>query len=287
MEFRDKVFLCVAEELNFSNAAKKLFISQPAVSKHIKELELTYQTKLLERSHQKVALTPQGQILQKELLKIDASYQSIQQEINLSKGIVSGYLKIGASTSIAQYWLAEPLANFIKDYPQIEIEIIQKNSREIEKLVQTRAIDVGLVENKSSFRDLKYTTWKKDKIVAIANAELPKIQTIKDLQNGTLILREEGSGLRNFIEEDLNNSQLIQRFNRVIELQSNEAILTFISYFPSVGIVPEIAFDNHKDKSRLTLLNLPNLRANRTLRMVENPVRENQLVTKLINNFKL
>lgn len=287
MEFRDQVFLCVAEEKNFSKAAKKLFISQPAVSKHIQELELAYQTKLFERTHHKVTLTQQGEILQAELLKIDLQYQSILQQINQSKGIVSGRLIIGASTSIAQYWLAQPLADFLMEYPEIEVKIIQKNSREIEKLVQARKVDVGLVENKHSFSDLKYTPWHKDKIVAIAHSELPDIRTINDLQEGTLILREEGSGLRNFIEEDLNQKGLLQRFSRVMELQSNEAILNFISHFPAVGIVPEIAFKNYKDKSKLHLLKLPNLKGIRTLRIVENPVRENHLVSKFINNLKL
>lgn len=287
MEFRDQVFLCVAEEKNFSKAAKKLFISQPAVSKHIQELELTYKTKLFERNHHKVSLTQQGKILQKELLKIDLQYQSIQQQINRSKGIVSGRITIGASTSIAQYWLAQPLAKFLKDYPEIEVKIIQKNSREIEKLVQTRKVDIGMVENKHSYSDLKYTHWRNDKIVAIAHSEIPAFNTIKDLQSATLILREEGSGLRNFIEEDLNDKGVLQNFSRIVELQSNEAILTFISHFPAVGIVPKIAFENFKNKSKIRVLNLPNLKATRTLRIIENPVRENQLVTHLINNFKL
>ena len=105
MDFRDKVFLSVAENLSFSKAAKEMLISQPAITKHIKELENKLNIKLFERKGNKVYLTKAGELVYEYFKKIDLSYRELEFEIGKLHDTYKGILRIGASSTISQYFI--------------------------------------------------------------------------------------------------------------------------------------------------------------------------------------
>ena len=102
LDFRLKVFYTVAQTLNFNKAAEKLFISQPAVTKHIHELEQHFGITLFNRKHKRISLTNEGEIVKQYAHTIFDQYQKLDFELNLLKNKTAGTLRIGASTTIAQ-----------------------------------------------------------------------------------------------------------------------------------------------------------------------------------------
>lgn len=113
MDFRLKVFHSVACNLSFTKASRELFISQPAISKHIHELEVQYKTPLFERTGSQIRLTRAGELLFSHTHSLLASYRQLDFEMNLLTNNFLGDLHLGASTTISQYVLPPVLALFI------------------------------------------------------------------------------------------------------------------------------------------------------------------------------
>ena len=144
-DFRLKVFQSVAKNLSFTKASQELFVSQPAITKHIQELETYYQARLFDRQGSKISLTKAGELLLKHSEKILDDYKQLEYEMHLLHNEYIGELKLGASTTIAQYVLPPLLANFIAKFPQINLSLINGNSRGVEAALQEHRIDLGLI----------------------------------------------------------------------------------------------------------------------------------------------
>lgn len=114
-DFRLKVFQSVAKNLSFTKASQELFVSQPAITKHIQELETYYQARLFERQGSKISLTDAGELLLKHSEKILDDYKQLEYEMHLLHNEYIGELRLGASTTIAQYVLPPLLGNFIAE----------------------------------------------------------------------------------------------------------------------------------------------------------------------------
>ena len=167
LDFRLKVFYAVAQTLNFNRAAEQLNISQPAVTKHIKELEQLYSTSLFDRSRKHIVLTKAGEVLLQHAHLIFEQYQKLEFDLNLLQSKTEGILHIGASTTIAQYVIPAYLAHFHQRFPDIKIELTNGNSLIIEKLLEDKKIELGLVEGAIHHTDLKYVPFLRDEIVLV------------------------------------------------------------------------------------------------------------------------
>ena len=104
-DFRLRVFISVAKNLSFTKASKELFVSQPAITKHIHELETEYQTSLFNRMGNKISLTEAGKLLLTHSESILEAYRRLEYDMNLLNNKYNGELRLGASTTIAQYVL--------------------------------------------------------------------------------------------------------------------------------------------------------------------------------------
>ena len=122
-DFRLRVFITAAKTLNFTKCAEQLFISQPAVSKHIGELESRYKVQLFERSGSRLALTEAGRVMLEHAERIADGYRRLQYEMDLFTDRLGGELKVGASTTIAQYVLPQVLARFTARFPEVKVSL--------------------------------------------------------------------------------------------------------------------------------------------------------------------
>lgn len=148
------IFYIVAECGNISAAAKKLFISQPAVSKSISKLEEEFPTPLLVRSSKGVQLTEIGEILYKQL---DNAFQSIKQGEEMIRNfaeIGAGSLSIGVSTTLCKYVLMNYLKGFIAENPNIKISISCQSTYETIADLENGTLDIGLVGESDRFGNL-------------------------------------------------------------------------------------------------------------------------------------
>lgn len=160
-DFRLKVFRSVAKNLSFTKASQELFVSQPAITKHIQELEAAYQTRLFDRQGSRISLTESGNLLLEHCERILEDYKRLEYEMYLLHNEYTGGLKLGASTTIAQYVLPPLLASFIGKFPQVSLSLLNGNSREIEAALQEHRIDLGFVEGVFRLPNIRYTTfWK-------------------------------------------------------------------------------------------------------------------------------
>lgn len=197
-DFRLKVFASVAKNLSFTKASQELFISQPSVTKHIQELEAAYQTRLFERKGNSIILTEAGRVFWEYSKRILEGYSRLEYEMSLLRNVHSGELRLGASTTIAQYVLPPLLAHFAERFPQITLNLLSGNSAQIEKALTEHRIDLGLVEGNARQQNLKYTAFMSDELVAVVNthSRWSKCDEIEpsELCQIPLVLRERGSG---------------------------------------------------------------------------------------------
>lgn len=124
-DFRLRVFITAAKTLNFTKCAEQLYISQPAVSKHIGELESRYKVQLFERSGSRLALTEAGRVMLEHAERIADGYRRLQYEMDLFTDRLGGELKVGASTTIAQYVLPQVLARFTARFPEVKVSSVR------------------------------------------------------------------------------------------------------------------------------------------------------------------
>ena len=204
MDFRLKVFYTVALRLNFTKAATELYISQPAVSKHIQELEETYKTKLFERNGSKIALTPAGKILLKYTKNIFEIYREIDFEMSSFSKERQGLLRLGSSTTISQYIISPVLARFHQKQKDIKVNLLNGNTEQIESALINKEIEIGIVEGQSKNQSIKYIPFLKDELVLVCRNQNPLAKqnevSVTDLKSMKFITRERGSGTLEVIE---------------------------------------------------------------------------------------
>jgi len=232
-DFRLKVFYTAARRLSFSRASEELFISQPAVSKHISALEKAYKVKLFVRKGSKISLTPEGKLLYDYAEEIFALYRKLQFEMDQRINKNNGKLSLGASTTIAQYVLPSVLAHFHKQFPDIKINLINGNTQQIEAALLQKDIELGIIEGYAKKTDLKYIPFMKDEIVLVTRKDHPLVKTGEidpdTLKKIPLAIREFGSGTLQVIQHYLKSQHLsIADLNIEMQLGSTEGIKTYL-----------------------------------------------------------
>ena len=234
-DFRLKVFYTVAKRLSFTKAAEELSISQPAVTKHIKELESHVSLALFYRRGNKVQLSPAGEVLLKHTEKIHEIYRQLEFDLNRLNETFKGLLHVGSSTSITQYILPPLLARFHDIHKDVKVQLVNGNTEQIEQALLNNDIELGVIEGKSKRRDIHYTPFVKDEIVLVCSSNHPwsekeeiKAESLKDIP---LLLREPGSGTLEVISDAL-KAKGIRLPDLQVEMQlgSTEAIKSYLQH---------------------------------------------------------
>ncbi|MXO34768.1 LysR family transcriptional regulator [Apibacter sp. B3889] len=260
-DFRLKIFYAVAKNLSFTKAAEELYISQPAVTKNIKELESEYDLTLFLRKGNKIELTDAGKILLIHSEKIMNIYKQIQYDFDLLKENFSGTFQLGASTTLGQYLLPALMSQFHSKHPKIKMSLITANTEEIEKYLIEKKIELGMVEGKPKNKQLKYLPFLKDEIVAIAHTsqEISKkeILTLDELKKVPLVLRELGSGSLDIIRDAFQavNIQL-KDLNIAMHLGSTEGIKSYLTHTNSIGFISIAAVTKDIKKGEFQVIDI-------------------------------
>lgn len=242
LNFRLRVFYSVATFSNFTKAAEEMFITQPAVTKNIKELESELGIRLFNRISNKITLTEAGKLLlhyTEHVLTLDKKFMF---DLGVLKQKFSGDLKLGASTTIGQYVLPPILAKFKMEQPEMELSLLNDNTQRIETALIEKILDLGIVEGNSKNSQLKYIPFIKDEIVAIAHSSQPLFEkdevTLNEFKEIPLVLRELGSGSLEVITEKLRQKDVkLKDLNVVMHLGSTESIKTFLANSNSIGLI--------------------------------------------------
>lgn len=243
-----KVFYFCAELLSYSDAAKKLYVTQSAISQSIKQLENHMDTKLFTRHGKSMQLTPQGEILfqyvKSAYNSLDAGFRVVNEYTDLSKGSI----RIGASDTISKYFLIEYLRRFKELYPKINITITNKPSPECIELVKNNVIDLAIVNINSS---KKYTGFEvsklkeiRDTFIAGKNYEYLNGQklSIRDLAKYPILSLDSNSTTRYYYDKlmKLNDTYITPEF----ELQSVDLLIEMTKASMGIAFVMDFAIQN-------------------------------------------
>ena len=227
---RLKVFHAVAKLLSFTKAAESLHMTQPAVTFQVRQLEEYFNTRLFDRTHNKVNLTPAGSKVYEYADRIFDLYSEMENSVRELTGEISGALTIGASTTIAEYMLPTLLGEFKAEYPDINIRLKVSNTEGIVSMVEHNVIDLGVVEASVSNKNLIVEVCHDDQLVVVTppNHELAnRSEAVKpeELKAVPFICREEGSGTREVIMDYLQKAGVGHTdMNFCLELGSPEAL---------------------------------------------------------------
>ncbi|MDH0673644.1 LysR substrate-binding domain-containing protein [Empedobacter sp. GD03861] len=287
-DFRLKVFDTVAKRLNFTKAANELNITQPAVTKHIKEIELNLNIKLFERNGTKIKLTKAGEILLKYTEEIFSVYQKMEFEIGQLQEKQKGTLRLGASTTIAQYVLPPILAEFRKRFPEIQLSLVIQNSEKIEDLLANQKIDIGLIEAQIKNRTFHYFPFMKDEIVLVSrqNHSIFTKNNIKldDLKNIPLVFREPGSGTLETIDLALKSKNIkLNELNIEIQLGSTESIKSYVLHSDALAFLSIQSILQELKNQTLTIIDIKNLVIERNFNFIIPEGDQSKLVNLFIN----
>jgi DNA-binding transcriptional LysR family regulator len=240
-----RVFHTVAKLGSFSAAAETLFISQPAVSKALKELEHQLNLQLIERASKgkKLALTQGGQALFEHARSIFAIEKAAIEDIKSRTGLKRGTLVIGTSTTIASYWLPPYLAQFCAQYPQIKVEVQVANTAQIEHALLECSIDLALVEGTPTEPNIICEHWQNDLMSIVIPSNLTPGKNVNIWLNSQLwLLREPGSGTLEMSLKLLKQQGIVAK--QSMQLGSNEAIARAVAQGMGVALLPNVVTED-------------------------------------------
>ncbi len=246
-------FCTVVEAGSITRAAKELFVTQPAISQKIQELEEHYQVQLLDRTNKGITPTEIGLYLYSEAQKVIAMLASIEREIELTRNPIED-LVVGASSTLGNTALPCTLLIFQKNFPGYSISIDIGNTQQIYEKIISRRIEIGLIEG-PVLPDWKEQLLKEDIttehitqtdliLVAGSSGQYSKIKslTLEELKNLPIITREVGSGIRATFEEVIkHNGHKMSDFNILYEMNTSSSIVSAVASDMGVALLPIMA----------------------------------------------
>lgn len=239
---RLQVFHTVAKVMSFTKAAETLHMTQPAVTFQVKQLEDFFNTRLFDRTHNKITLTEAGKVVYDYADQILEHYEKMNSEVRELTGEVTGSLVIGASTTIAEYMLPSLLGAFKKQFEDVNIRLQVGNTDAIVSMVENNMIDLGLVEAPVHNKNLEVDVCRLDEMQLICPLDHPLVKrdrvSIEEIRKYPYISREEGSGSRSVIDNYIREQGLsYSDLNVVMELGSPEAIKMAVESGVGLAIV--------------------------------------------------
>ena len=242
---RHEVFLTVAQQKSFSKASQVLYISQPAISKHIKTLEEYYHTKLFDRKGIQIELTPAGKLLFEKLIEVKQIQETTEFEISTIKDILQakGNLQLGASTTVALYILPKVLSTFNQHYPQTQISLLNRNSELVLEALLNGDINMGIIEGRAKLSHVDYLPFLTDEVIAVCSKKSPiakrKNYALREIKQMPLAIRERGSGTLAALKYSLEKLKIkINELDIKVRLGGTEALKNFLIESVSLGFLP-------------------------------------------------
>jgi DNA-binding transcriptional LysR family regulator len=280
-----QVFICITQEKTITAAAEKLFLSKPAVSMSLSELEKQLGQPLFERKKNRLFINDLG----KQLLPL------ADEQIERSKLIstlfsdankLNGKLRIGASNTLGNHLLPLMLSDFRKQFDHQDQSLLIENSQTISDLIKEYELDIGLVEANLFDNQLESIKWLKDEMVIVCCTGHPltykKQLDIEDLEDQIWILRESGSGSRTFFLNQI--ATKLNCYQISLELKSTEAIINSSGANLGIACISKVAARHALADNRLVQLPL-NIDMHRDYWLIWHKDRYQSPLLKIFINF--
>jgi DNA-binding transcriptional LysR family regulator len=271
-----RLFTTVVRTGSFSRAADALHISQPAISKGVRDFELQVGCRLLDRTPKGVRPTREGLALVRHAEALFAAERAAEDELLSLRSLDSGSLRIGASTTIATYMISDYLGAFHRNYPGIDLHLVIANTRDIADQMLAHDIEVALVEGPVEDDELESHAWRADAMSLIVDPRHRFASAERGiggaaLADEVLIVREPGSGSREVVAQALAAAGIEP--TRTLEIGSTEAIKQAVAAGLGVAIVSSVTVSDQVALGLLKVVAMRDLQIERTLWQLKVPGR--------------
>ena len=262
-----KVFLAVAEAGSISAGAEQLHISQPAVTREIRDLEASLGLQLFERRPRGVQLTEGGERLRHYAQRIFALEQAAERDLHNFAQVESGELHLGASATLGTYLLPTLIRQFRQQYPQIRINLGVSNTHQVTQQLDDGQISLGFVEGAFVREQYAHHLLARDALLPVVSPQHPlaraKQLNAADLQAYPLYLREPGSGTRHSIEQAYKSHGL--EIEPHVAIASTEALKALLEDACGIAWLSERSISVELTSGRLQHLSVADLKIEREL----------------------
>ena len=255
-------FHYAADTMNFSQAATRLNVTQPAVSAQIRNLEEDLGVKLFARLGKKLVLTEPGEVLLKYTRKIFGLREEAMEVMEQLRQVKRGTLKLGTARTYARHLMPPLLAQFQKRFPQVNIVLVEGNSLEIVRSLKSLAVEVAVAAFAGSVKQVKFNFFKTEDLVPIVHPHHPLAfkddVPVKRLVQEPIILREKGSGTRRMVNDLFRRHRLKPKV--VFETSNVEVIKAQVARGVGISFLTRSAVYEDVLSRRLAMLSLENER---------------------------
>lgn len=268
-----ETFRVAAELLNFTETGRRLHLAQPTISQQIKALERQV-GELFDRSGRGLKLTAAGEALYPFAKRVHQELEAAQAALRELKGEVAGPLRLGASTTIGNYWLPPLLVDFRAAHPRVEIALAVENSTRLLGRLHEGDLHLVLLEGTRPAPgdpDLVIEPFMEDHLILVAGPPMatPGSLTLGALQDLPWVLREPGSGTREVILQVLSSHGLdVGRLAVALELGSTEAIKQAVAAGSGIACISELTIVNELASGTIRPLAIDGIRIPRPLWLV-------------------
>jgi DNA-binding transcriptional LysR family regulator len=267
LEARLRAFAAVAREGSFSGAAEQLYVSQPAISKHVASLEAELGAQLVVRNRRGAHLTPAGELLADYVLRAEALLANARRALAAGGDAQVGTLAVAASGIPGTYLLPPVLARFHEQHPAVELDFRLSTSAGALDLVRAHEVELALVGGLTVPPELESEPLVEDEVVLVGPPSLAgRRLRAKDLDGLTWIFREEGSATREAVESA--RWQIGLRSLRVLELPSWESVKLAVASGAGIAAISRFALSSELETGKLAILDVPRWRLERTIALL-------------------
>ncbi len=268
-----EIFCTLIRLRSFSKAAEALFLTQPTVSAHIKNLEMSLGVKLLDRIGRRVVPTEAGEVLDRSGRKLLALRDLARQEITGMSGAVSGLLKIGGSTIPGAYVLPAMIGAFKKKHPTASLQLVIDDTARVAESVVNGDLQIGVVGARTPDPRLDFHPFLRDELVIAVPPRhrwaRKKTVSIEELVREPFILRESGSGTRRIMEERIGEKGVsFADLNIVAIMGSSDAVRQAVKAGLGVSILSTRALRDDIRAGRLASVRLKGIRLERNFSVI-------------------
>jgi DNA-binding transcriptional LysR family regulator len=267
------IFHAIAETGSISACAQRLHISQPAISRQLKEFEKRTGVVLFERLPRGMRLTQPGEVLRDYAARLFEIARSAEAAVKELSDARQGRLAIGASNTIGTYILPGLLARFRRTHPDIGISMFVGNTEQVSQGVADLRFVVGFIEGPLHVPDLRLERFFDDELVPVASAAHPlsgkKRLVPADLSGQPLLMREPGSGTRELIATHLRRHGI--RPGNVVEFGNTEAIKQAALHGGGIAWLPRVCMPRELAAGELVRLAVKSLAIRRPLSVIRRP----------------
>lgn len=283
---RLQVFHAVARHGSFTRAAEALFMTQPAVTFQIKQLEEQFNTRLFDRGHGRVTLTLAGELVMAYAERILGLSEELESRVSELTDELSGVLHLGTSTTIGGYWLPYLLEGFKRLYPRVVPRVSVGNSQLIESRVMDRNLDVGLIEIVTEQPTLDRRSAGRDELQVIVAPDHPLADAesvrAEQLVGYPLLHREPGNAIRDLVDQFFAAAGIpYEDLNVAAELGSLSAIKHMAAHGLGVAIASTAAIRSAVNAGRLVSIPL----SPRLFTPLEVILLKDKFRSRLVNTF--